>query len=174
MIKEYIRLRTLAAAVHMQKYSPAIFINFAVFPIKLIDFCTTLLQTSYLIQRNGISHTSFPLAVGQVAVIANPVFGILNDDTYFRPFLHQVTSKAQGNIIGILIFMQFHLSYFPDSSRVGTSMSADDIETRPLQAVRGHFHISKFFPEQTFTDRFFFISGRFGRNCGRSPFPQWG
>ena len=132
MVKEDIRLRALATAVYVQKDGPAILIFLTVFPIEFIDFGTTLLQTGYLIQRNSLSHTSFPLTVGKIAVVTNPVFGILNDDTYFRPFLHQVTGKAQGNIIGIFILMQLHLSYFPDSSRVGTAMPADYIEASAL------------------------------------------
>ena len=98
----------------------------------------------------------------------------MNDDTYFGPFLHQVTGKAQGNVIGILILMQFHLSYFADSSRIGSSMSADHIEASALQAVRGHLHIGKFPPEEAFTNSSFFIGGRLGRSSGRSPFPQRG
>ena len=38
MVKENIRLCTLAAAVYVQKYGPAILINLTVLPVKLIDF----------------------------------------------------------------------------------------------------------------------------------------
>ena len=172
MVKEYVRLRTPAAAVHMQEYSPAILILPTVFPVEFIDFGATLLQAGYLIQRNGIAHARFPLTVGKVAAVADSVFGILNDDMHFRPFLHQVTGKAQGNIIGIFILVQFHLSYFSDSSGIGTAMPADHIEASTLQAVGRHWHIGQLLPEQPFANHSLFTGNSFGRNGGRSPFLQ--
>ncbi len=151
----------LAATVHMKKNGTAIFIVLAVFLVKLIDFGTTLPEARHLIQGYGSSHARLTFTVGKILIITDSVFGILDNDTDFRPLLHQVTGKAQSDIIGILVFMQFYFADFADGSGVGTSMPAHYIKTSTLQTAGCHFYIGKCFPEQRFIDCFLPITGRF-------------
>ena len=88
------------------------------------------------------------------------VFSILDNDTDFRPLLHQVTGKAQSHIIRILIFMQFYFADSADSSGVGASMPAHYIKTSALQTVGCHFYTGKRFPEQRFIDCLLPIANR--------------
>ena len=173
----------LATAVHMKKNGTAVFIVLTVLLVKLIDFGTTLLEARYLVQGYGSSHARLTFAVGKVFAITDSVFGILDNDTDFRPLLHQVTGKTQSYIIGILVFMQFYFADSADSSGVGASMSAHYIKTSALQTVGCHFYIGKRFPEQRFIDCPFSITGRFGGRTvcrtffsaihGVSSIPQW-
>ena len=94
MIKEYIRLMSLAAAIHMQEDGTAIGVVLAVFSIKFIDFDTSLTKASHLVQRDSVSHTSFALTIIKVAVVTNAVFGILNNDINLCPLFHQITGKT--------------------------------------------------------------------------------
>jgi len=160
VVKEHIGLMALTATVHMKKNGTAIFIVLAVLLVKLIDFGATLPETCHLVQGYGSSHARLTFAVGKVLVITDSVFSILDNDTDFRPLLHQVTGKAQSHIIRILIFMQFYFADSADSSGVGASMPAHYIKTSALQTVGCHFYTGKRFPEQRFIDCLLPIANR--------------
>ena len=163
MIKKHIGLLALAATIDMDKNGTAIFILFPVITIQSIDLITTLLKTLYLIQGNGSTHTGFTLTVRQIGIITNTILCILNDDMYFRPFLHQVTCQSQSNIIGIFIFMQFVLSHSSDSSRIGAAMPTDYIKARPCQPVGSHLHICQKFSKKRLIS--FRLPGRLFFSC---------
>ena len=67
------------------------------------------------------THASLPFAVRQVRIVSNTVFGILNDDMHFRPFLHQVTCQAKSDVVSIFVFVKFVLPYPSDSSGIGSA-----------------------------------------------------
>jgi hypothetical protein len=50
--------------------------------------------------------------------------------------------------------MEFNVPYLTDSTGVGSSMSADHIETGTLQTVTGHLDFSQFFSEKRFMNCF--------------------
>lgn len=152
MVKEHISLVSLAAAIYMQENGTAIFIVLPVFPIKFIDFGTTLLKACHLVQGNGGPHTSFTLAVRKITVITNTVFSILDNDMDFGTFLHQITGETQSDVIGVFVFMQLYSADLADGSRVGTSVPADYIKTGTPQTVRSNLYIGKPFSEQRLID----------------------
>lgn len=101
-----------------------------------------------MVQGYGSSHARLTFAVGKVLVITDSVFSILDNDTDFRPLLHQVTGKAQSHIIRILIFMQFYFADSADSSGVGASMSAHYIKQAPCKRLDVTFTLASAFPNK--------------------------
>ena len=148
MIEKDIRLLFFATAVYMNEDSTTVSIVLTVFPIKSIDFTATLLKTLHLIQRNRVAHTSLTLAVREVSVITNTIFGILNNDVHFRPLLHQIPGETKCNIIGILVFVKFVLPYPSDGPRIRTAMPADHIETGTCQSVGSDIYICQLLTEK--------------------------
>ena len=165
MIEKNISLLSLATAVYMDEDCPAVGIILTVFLVKGIYLVTTLLKTLYLIQRDRIAHASLPFAVRQVRIVSNTVFGILNDDMNFRPFLHQVTCQAKSDVVSIFVFVKFVLPYPSDSSGIGSAMSADDIKASTCKAVGSDFDICQFLSKQRFFDSgSYFSRFSFGRS----------
>lgn len=143
----------------MDEDSAAVSIVLTVFPIKSIDFVTTLLKTLHLIQWNRVAHTSLTLAVREVSVITDTIFGILNNDMHFRPFLHQIPGETKCNVIGIFVFVKFVLPYPSDGSRIRTAMPADYIEAGTCQSVGSDLYI-----RQLLTEKRFMKSGSYFRS----------
>ena len=159
MIEKNISLLSLATAVYMDEDCPAVGIILTVFLVKGIYLVTTLLKTLYLIQRDHIAHASLPFAVRQVRIVSNTVFGILNDDMNFRPFLHQVTCQAKSDVVSIFVFVKFVLPYPSDGSRIRTAMPADYIEAGTCQSVGSDLYI-----RQLLTEKRFMKSGSYFRS----------
>lgn len=88
IIEKDISLLSFATAVYMDEDCPAVGVILTVFLIKGIYLVATLLKALHLVQRNRIAHASLTFAVWQVRVVTDTVFGILDDDMDFRPFLH--------------------------------------------------------------------------------------
>ena len=55
---------------------------------------------------------------------------------YFGASYHQVSGNAEDNVVGVFIFMQFMIPHFPDSSRIWSAMSANQVEASSFQFVR--------------------------------------
>ena len=152
VIEEDVGLGAFAAAVYMDEDGPAVLEFLAILPVEGVDFIATLLKALYLVQRDGRAHAGFPFAVGQVGLVADTVFGILNDDAYLGTFLHQVACQAQGDVIGIFVFVKFVFTNTAYGTGVGAAVSADHIETGTGKAVGGYLDVSQPFSEQRFVD----------------------
>lgn len=159
MIEKDICLLFFAATVYMDEDSATVSIVLTVFPIKSIDFVATLLKTLHLIQWNRVAHTSLTFTVGEVSIITDTIFGILNNDMHFRPFLHQIPGETKCNVIGIFVFVKFVLPYPSDGSRIRTAMPADYIEAGTCQSVGSDLYI-----RQLLTEKRFMKSGSYFRS----------
>ena len=139
----------------MQKNCPAIFILFTILAIIFIDFCTTLLQPCYLVQRNRIAHTGLTFTVRQITVVADTVLGVLYDDTHLGSFLHQVTCQSQRYIVCILVLVQLGFPNPTYRTRIRTSVSTHYIEAGSLQTVACHLYIRQSLPEKRLVNHTF-------------------
>ena len=92
-------------------------------------------------QGDGVAHARLALGVVQVAVVADAVFLVLDDDVHFGALRHEVAGQAQGDVVGILVLVQFVATHPADGTGVGASVSAHHVEARACQAVACHFHI---------------------------------
>lgn len=135
VVKEDVGLGTFATTVHMNEDGAAVFILLAVFTIKGIDFVATLLKALYLVQRDGRAHAGFTFTVREISLVTDAVFGILNDDTDFGTLLHQIAGKAKGDVVGIFVFVELVFANASDGARIGTAMSADNIEAGTGKAI---------------------------------------
>ena len=48
---------------------------------------------------------------------------------------HQVAGKAKGDVVGIFVFVEFVFANASDGARIGTAMSADNIEAGTGKAI---------------------------------------
>ena len=142
MIEIHIGLIISGPTVYMDKYSTLV--AALILPVHAVHRITTLLQAGYLIQRNSLSHASFPLAVIQYSLVTNSIFCILNNKMYFGPTFHQLASQAENDVVSILIFMQFFSAVFTNTARIRSSMSADKIESGSFQGT-GSYRIRRIF-----------------------------
>ena len=142
MIEIHIGLVISGPTVYMDKYGTLV--AALILPIHAVHRITTLLQAGYLIQRNSLSHASFPLAVIQYSLVTNSILCILNDKMHFGPTFHQLASQAENDVVSILIFMQFFSAVFANAARIRSSMSADKIESGSFQGT-GSYRIRRIF-----------------------------
>ena len=134
----------------MDKEGTAIFVAFAVFGIKGIDFVTTLLQAGDLIKGNRVTHARLTLAVRQISVTPYAVLRILDDDAHFGALAKQIACQAKDDVIGILILMKLMPPHAADGTGIRTAMSTHEIETGSGQPVGCDCHITETFAQQWF------------------------
>ena len=142
MIEIHVSLVVPGPTVYMDKYGTLV--AALILPVHAVHRITALLQTGYLIQRNGLSHASFPLAVIQNSLVTNSILCILNDKMHFCPTFHQLASQAENNVVSILIFMQLFSTIFANAARIRSPMSTDKIESGSFQRA-GSYRIRRIF-----------------------------
>ena len=148
MIKEYIRLLSFASAIHMNKDCPLVIT--LIFLKQLVNPLATLFQPFHLIQRNGISHTSFPLTVRQNVTVTDTILLISDNNVHFCPPCQQFTCQTKNDIIRIFILMQLTSLINTYCSRVGTSMPTHQIKTSPAKFVRSNLISGQFLAKKRF------------------------
>ena len=142
MIEIHVSLVVPGSTVYMDKHGTLV--AALILPVQAVHRITALLQTGYLIQRNGFSHASFPPAVIQNSLVTNSVLCILNDKMHFGSTFHQLAPQAENDVVSILIFMQLFSAVFANAARIRSPMSADKIESGSFQRT-GSYRIRRIF-----------------------------
>lgn len=146
MIKKDIRPVAFAPAVHVHEDRP--FVHLPVAAEEPVDLVATLLEAAYLVERNRLAHAGFAFAVRKIAVVADAVFRVLDDDMHLRAPHQQLARQPKDDVVRILVFVQLHLPDAADRPRIRASVSAHEVEAGPFQLGGNHVVGRQAFAEQ--------------------------
>ena len=148
VVEEDVGLGAAAAAVYMQEHGAAVFVAPAVLAVVAVDGFAALAQAFHLVQGDGLAFAGFALAVVEIGVVADAVFGVLDDDAHFGSLQQEVACQAQGHVVGVLVFVELVTPHPADGARIGTAVSAHYVEAGAFELAALGLHFGPFFAEK--------------------------
>ena len=117
----------------------------------------TLTETSHLVKRNRLPHARFTLAVLQDLLITDAILLVLNDEMHLGSTHQEFASEAKDNVVGILVFVQLITVVSTDGSRIGSTMSTNQVEASALELTGSDGISSQCLTEQRLLTRSLFL-----------------
>lgn len=86
-----------------------------------------------MVERDFRSPAGLVFAVAKMLVVSYAVVRVLDDYMHLCAMLHKLAGEAESDVVGVFVLMQLYAAYFADCSRVGASVSADEVEGRSCE-----------------------------------------